>query len=69
MDQNPIILGDSNKTSSNMDLHPNKDELKGSSELPIKASSTKGINTKKHLRKYEIHIISSYISIFMQYYP
>ena len=54
MDQNPIILGDSNKTSSSMDLHPNKDELKGSSELSIKASSTKGINTNKHLRKYEI---------------
>ena len=43
MDQNPITLDDSNKASSNTDLHPNRDELKGNSEFPIKASPTKGI--------------------------
>ena len=56
MDQNPITLDDSNKTSSNMDLLPNKDELKGSSELPIKASPTKGIINHKHYRKDVIYI-------------
>ena len=43
MDQNPITLDDSSKASSNTDLHPNRDELKGNSEFPIKASPTKGI--------------------------
>merc|ERR1711902_162117 len=32
---------DSSNASSNTDLHPNSDELKGNSEFPIKASPTK----------------------------
>ena len=43
MDQNPITQDDSNKASSHLDLHPNRDELRGNSEFPMKASPTKGI--------------------------
>ena len=42
MDNNTIILDDSAQASSNMELYPNKDENKSSSELPINARTTKG---------------------------
>ena len=56
MDQNPITLDDSNKASSNTDLHPNRDELKGNSEFPIKASPTKGI------RKIPVDNVTQFVS-------
>ena len=54
MDQNPITLDDSSKASGHMDLHPNRDEIKGKSEFPIKASPTKGIELHRmyNRRKY-----------------
>ena len=60
MDQNPITLDDSNKASSNTDLHPNRDELKGNSEFPIKASPTKGI------RKIPVDKIRDSFCIFLE---
>ena len=42
MDNNTVILDDSAKASGNMDLYPNKDENKSSSELSINARPTKG---------------------------
>ena len=54
MDQNQITLDDSSKASGHMDLHPNRDEFKGKSEFPIKASPTKGIELHRmyNRRKY-----------------